>query len=259
MKEWGDYMLTYSRHTNGGVAREIRTETRNSLIAALPSLERERLREHLRPCSFQAGQALYEAGDHVERVFLLNKGLVSLVLTSQEGTQVECGIVGREGVIGLPSALGDDIAVTRAVTQIDASGYWLPARAFREEFRRGGVLSTLILRQQQLIIAQASQAALCNRLHTVEERLARWLLTLRDRIGSDQIYITQEFIAHMLGTRRSGVTVAAGILREAGLIDYTRGRISIVNDKRLEETSCECYGVLRSAFAKMYDGMPQTY
>ncbi len=252
-------MLTQHRYSSSGnvITRETRPEVRNTLLATLPSLERERLRDHLRPCSFHPGQGLYESGEKVERVFLLNKGLVSLILTSQEGTQVECGVAGREGLVGLPAALGDDIAVTRAMAQMESSGYWMPTRAFREEFRRGGVLQTLVLRQQQLIIAQASQAALCNRLHTVEERLARWLLMLRDRIGSDQLYITQEFIAHMLGTRRSGVTVAAGILREAGLIDYTRGRITVVDHQGLQDTSCECYGVLRNAFQKMYEGIPQ--
>lgn len=238
-------------HVNGGrfSARNSMDQLeRNDVLAGVSAPERERLREMLTPCSFPVGRTLYESGDILERVYFPISGLVSLVLISEEGTQVEAGVVGREGVVGGSAVLANAAPLSRAMIQIEGRGFWMSAPNFRDEFRRGGALQGLMLRYGQVMIAQTSQAALCNRIHTVEERLSRWLLTIRDRISSDELNITQEFIAHMLGTRRSGVTVAAGVLRQSGFIQYTRGHITIIDDKGLEGCACECYHILRREF-----------
>lgn len=221
---------------------------KNTILAALSAPERERIKELLNPTQLSVGRTLYEAGEAVTRVYFPISGLVSLVLSSAQGAQVEVGIVGREGAVGAAAALAKNPSISRAMVQIEGRAFWMTAQDFHDEFRRGGSLQPIMLRYYQTLIAQTSQAALCNRVHTVEERLSRWLLTIRDRIDSNELNITQEFIAHMLGTRRSGVTVAAGVLRQAGFIQYTRGRIVITDDKGLEGASCECYTVLRRAF-----------
>lgn len=241
----------YSRGATISARNSMEQLERNDILAALSTPERERLKEMLTPCSLPLARSLYESGDILERVYFPISGLISLVLTSEEGTQVEAGVVGREGVAGGTAALANTAPLSRAIVQIEGRGFWMPAQNFRDEFRRGGALQNIMLRYGQTMIAQTSQAALCNRIHTVEERLSRWLLTIRDRIQSDELNITQEFIAHMLGTRRSGVTVAAGVLRQSGFIQYTRGHITIVDDIGLEGCACECYHILRREFDAM--------
>ncbi len=221
---------------------------KNVILASLSAPERDRIKELLTPVSMPVGRIIYEAGEPVQRVYFPISGMISLVVASMEGTQVEAGVVAHEGGAGVPSALAQNAPTTRAMVQIEGRAFWMTAEAFRDEFRRGGSLQPVILRYMQTLVAQTSQAALCNRIHTVEERLSRWLLTIRDRIGSDELNITQEFIAHMLGTRRSGVTVAAGVLRQAGFIQYTRGHITITDGNGLEGCACECYGILRHEF-----------
>lgn len=227
---------------------------KNMVLAALSAPERERFREFLTPISLPVGRTLYESGAPIERVYFPISGLVSLVLASAEGTQVEAGIVAHEGVVGGTSVLANAAPTSYAMVQIEGRAFWMSAQDFRDEFRRGGALQNVMLRYSQTMIAQTSQAALCNRIHTVEERLSRWLLTIRDRIHSNDLNITQEFIAHMLGTRRSGVTVAAGTLRQSGFIRYTRGHITIIDDKGLEGSACECYAILRREFEFLKTG-----
>jgi CRP-like cAMP-binding protein len=225
---------------------------RNRLLAALPPLEFERLQPHLRAVRLSVGEAIYENDHLLQGVYFLNSGVVSHVLTSEEGTDVEVGIVGREGALGTIAMLGDGKTTNRAVVQIAGQGWWVDARILREMFLRGGHLQMLLLRHLQASLDQTSQIVLCNRLHTVEERLSRWLLMTRDRVDSDDLPLTQEFISNMLGTRRSGVTVAAGILRQVGLIDYRRGSITILDREGLEHTSCECYATIRDRFNRLY-------
>jgi CRP-like cAMP-binding protein len=224
----------------------------NKLLGSLPPLEFERLQPHLRSVRLSVGEAIYETDHVLQGVYFLNSGVVSHILTSKEGTDVEVGIVGNEGALGTIAMLGNGKTTNRAVVQISGQGWWIDARILREMFVRGGRLQTLLLRHLQASLDQTSQIVLCNRLHTVEERFSRWLLMTRDRVDCDDLPLTQEFISNMLGTRRSGVTVAAGILRQAGLIDYRRGSITILNREGLEQTACECYSTIRDRFTRLY-------
>jgi CRP-like cAMP-binding protein len=224
-------------------------DPQNHILASLPRSDYERLRPHLRMIDMRPGKLLHEIGAVLEYVCFPNDGLVSLVLTSQEGTNVEVGIVAREGMVGTATVLGGAPAITQAMVQVEGTAMQLPAAVLMEEFDRSKALRTLLLSSLQALVTQTAQTALCNRLHSVEERLARWLLVIGDRIGVDEFDLTQEFIAHMLGTRRSGVTVACGVLRSADLIEYTRGHIRITDRQGMEECCCECYFVIQKQFA----------
>jgi len=225
----------------------------NRFLAALPDDEWQRVCQHLRPMLFHQGKILYDTGDVLDKVYFLTAGMVSLVLNSKEGTPVEVGIAGREGLVGISALLDNKPQVTQAMVQIDGTGFSLPLRVLCDEFKRGGELQKLGLCYAQHLLAQTAQAALCNRLHSIEERLCRWLLGARDRIGGGDLYLTQEFIAHMLGTRRAGVTVAMGTLRTAGFIDYSRGHIKILDATIMAETACECYHALHASLDKLYE------
>lgn len=169
----------------------------------------------------------------------------------QNGSTVEAGLVGNDGMLGVPIFLADSTSIYEANVQIPNSAVRIKADVLKSEFNRGGTLQTVLLRYSQALLNQVSQGAACNRLHTLEERLARWLLTVRDRLESDEIPLTQEFMSQMLGTRRSGVTVAASTLQRAGTIRYARGKITILNCEGLEATSCECYGVVKAEFKRL--------
>ena len=217
----------------------------NLLLAALPQAEYQRLAAHFRPIDVSRSQVLYNAGDSIDRVYFLNGGVVSMTLTSAQGTLVEVGLIDSEGVIGSGTALTDGVTIHQIQVEVPGSGVYMPAAIFREEFKRGGTLQDLVLQHWQFLSLQTSQCALCNRLHTVEERLCRWLLMMHDRVQGDKLDLTQELISHMLGVRRSGVTTAAGILRGAGLISYRRGHITVMDREGLEESACECYQEIR--------------
>ena len=224
----------------------------NRLLAALPQTDYERLLPHLRPVVMPLGEVLYETGDTIHTVYFMTAGMISLVLTSNQGINVEVGIVAREGLVGMKTLVSDSPALERAVVQISGSAYRMSAETLKEEFEHSSTLRSQILRHTQAMFTQAAQGSLCNRLHSIEERLCRWLLTVSDRVGSDDLELTQEFLAQMLGSRRSGVTVTAGTLRAAGLIDYSRGRIKILDRQGLSETSCECYAVIRDEFEQLF-------
>jgi len=219
----------------------------NRVLASLPTSELTRLQAHLTPCHFHLRHTFWERGDLIEAVYFLKLGVTSLVLTSETGVDVEVGIIGPEGVLGAVEALGSGKATTRAVTQLTGSGWKLPASIFRAEFARGGAFQEAVLRANDKQSFQTAQCVLCNRLHPIDKRLSRWLLMAHDRAGGiDEMKLTHEFIAAMLGTRRAGVTVAAGQLRAAGLIDYVRGRVIILNRDGLEKVACECYEVIQN-------------
>lgn len=217
---------------------------KNHLLAALRPSEYEALRPHLKPVLLTLSQILYNEGDLVADVYFVNAGIVSHVLTAHTGQDVEVGIVGFEGMVGLEAMLVGGRLMSRAIVQLDGKALKLPASIFREQFQRGGNLQQVVLSYQQAMLGQRSQGALCNALHNVEEHLSRWLLMSHDRVAGDEIEMTQEFIATMLASRRSGVTVAAGILRSAGLIDYKRGCVKILDRAGLEEAACPCYRVI---------------
>jgi CRP-like cAMP-binding protein len=176
---------------------------------------------------------------------------VSLISSPETGSKVEVGLVGNEGVVGIPNILGDNIAVTTAIVQLAGSGMRIKASLIKSEFQQGGVLQSLLLRYTQALYALASQNAACNRLHQLDERLARWLLLVCDRIESNELQLTQEFISEMLGVRRAGVTEAANSLQQAGLIRYHRGKITILNRQELEAASCSCYGIIKGEYARL--------
>ncbi len=229
----------------------------NRLLAALPDSEYERLVPHLKLVSLPTRQVLYEPGELITHIYFPEYAVVSIVTPMEDGSTVEVGIVSNEGMVGLPVILGGKTTTTKAFVQIPGAGFQMDADVFRSEFNRGEALQSLLLRYVQAIYTETSQAAACNRLHTLEERLARWLLTVSNRRQSDDFPLTQEFIAQMLGVRRSGVTVAASTLSRAGMIRYNRGQISILNRETLEATACECYQVIQNEFDRLLCNKPE--
>jgi CRP-like cAMP-binding protein len=185
--------------------------------------------------------ALHEAGRPITHGYFVNSGLASVLNVMADGKSVEVGLAGKEGFIGLPLIVGLRTSLNRVVAQVAGSAFRISASDFAQALRRCPQLERQLNRFTHAIAMQAAQGAACNRAHEVEERLARWLLMSQDRLGGDRIPLTQEFLAHMLGTRRASVTVAAGILQKAGLIKYTRGEVSVVSRAGLEDASCECY------------------
>jgi CRP-like cAMP-binding protein len=223
----------------------------NKILAALPAEEYERLRAHLTPVSLELGATLYNQAERIKYVYFVNTGVVSHVTNMEDGGSVEVGLVGRDGIIGLPIAFGDDVSPNHAVVQIAGGALRMEASVLREEFGRGGRFQSLLLRFTLAANKQVSQTAACNRSHNVGDRLARWLLMCHDRVEGDELELTQEFIAQMLGTRRSGVSEAAILLQAAGLIRYSRGHITVLDRERLKEFACECYEVVRVEFERL--------
>ena len=223
----------------------------NRLLAALPPEDAARLLPQLAPVSWALGDVLYEPDRLMAYLYFPTTAVVSLIYTMLDGTTAEMGLVGQEGVVGIALFMGGDTTPNRAIVQVAGEAFRLPAPALRTEFQRGGAVQGALLRYTQALITQISQTAVCNRLHAIEQRLCRWLLLTRDRVPTDQVQMTQEFLAHMLGVRREGVTVAAQHLQEAGLIRYTRGHITILDRPGLEATTCECYQVVRNEFTRL--------
>ena len=223
----------------------------NRLLAALPDAEYQRLIPHLEHVSLSLKQVLYEVGEPIEYVYFPQRAIVSSLSTMEDGSMVEVGLVGNDGIVGIPAALGDKIATTTTTVQIPNSAMRMKASVLKSEFQRGGLWQSLLLRYMQAQHAFVSQNAACNRLHHLEERLARWLLLVYDRVESNELPLTQEFISQMLGVRRAGVTVAANTLQQAGLIRYTRGRITILNREELQAASCECYEFINGEYARL--------
>lgn len=224
---------------------------RNHLLAALPEDVYERLSPHLDDLSLSLGQVVYEAGEQLDHIFFPETCIVSLLYMMENGTSAEIGIVGNEGVVGIALFMGGDTTPNRAVVQSGGKCLKLRLGVLKEEFRRGGPFQQLLLRYTQALITQMSQTAVCNRLHSVDQQLCRWLLLSHDRLDSNELAMTQELIANMLGVRREGVTVAAGRLQAAGLIQYHRGHITILDRAGLENRACECYQVVRSEFERL--------
>jgi CRP-like cAMP-binding protein len=202
--------------------------------------------------TFALGEVLYEPGGHLDHMYFPTTAVVSLLYTMENGSTAEMGLAGNDGVVGVALFLGGDTTPNRAVVQIGGSAFRMKAKVLREEFARGGPFQRVLLRYTQTLITQISQTAVCNRLHPVEQRLCRWLLLCHDRVQSDELEMTQEFIANMLGGRRESVTVAAGHLQDAGWIHYARGHISILDRKGLEGAVCECYRIVKDEFDRLY-------
>ena len=216
----------------------------NEILLALPRAEYDAVSSKLEFVRLKLHQVLHEAGETLRSAYFCNSGMFSVLNVMPDGKSVEVGLIGREGFSGTPLVAGFRTSHTRTVVQAEANAFRIDADALRVLLPRCPKLQHQLNRFVQLMAVQVTQVAACNRLHEVNERLARWLLMTQDRVGSDHLPLTQEFLAQMLGTRRSSVTVSAGTLQRAGLISYTRGNVTILDRCNLEEASCDCYGLL---------------
>ena len=223
----------------------------NHLLAALPAEDLARLAPSLERIPLQLGEALYESGSRMRHVFFPTTSIVSLLYVMEDGASAEIAIVGNEGIVGVSLFMGGETTPSRAVVQSAGHAYRLKGQALKEEFYRAGPMQRLLLRYTQALLTQMAQTAVCNRHHSLDQQLCRWLLLSLDRLRSNELIMTQELIANMLGVRREGVTEAAGNLQRAGLIEYSRGRITVLDRPGLEARSCECYGVVRKEFERL--------
>jgi CRP-like cAMP-binding protein len=217
----------------------------NHILDALPSAERERIFPHLKLVALPLGAILYESGDTLRHIYFPTDSIVSLLYVLENGSSAEICVVGNDGVIGVSLFMGGETTTSRAIVQSGGSAYRLSGRRLKQEFERQGETMHILLRYTQALITQMAQTAVCNRHHTVDQQLARWLLLSLDRLPDTKLTMTQGLIADMLGVRREGVTDAAGKMQKLGVITYSRGMINVLDRQRLEKLSCECYGVVK--------------
>jgi CRP-like cAMP-binding protein len=232
------------------------TLKQNHLLAALPKAEIERLSPHLELIPMPLGEALYESGGRLQHVYFPTTSIVSLLYVMEDGASAEIAVVGNEGVLGISLFMGGETTPSRAVVQSAGYGYRLKAQLLKNEFNRGGPVLHLLLRYTQALITQMAQTAVCNRHHSLEQQLCRWLLMSLDRLPTKELTMTQELIANMLGVRREGVTEAAGHLQRAGLISYSRGHITVLDRLKLEQAVCECYVVVKKEYDRLLEDIP---
>ena len=226
------------------------THVRNKILLRLPRHEREKILPKLELVRLRSRQMLHDVGDLLQSAYFCNTGLISVLSVFSDGKSVEVGLIGHEGFLGLPLVAGFRSSATRAVAQIEGTAFRIGADTLRTVLRDCPALERSLQQFSQMMAMQATQIAACNRLHEVEERLGRWLLMSADRVGTDTLALTQELLAQMLGTRRSSVTLAAGILQKAGFISYTRGNVTIVDRTKLEGAACECYVLMQRQMAQ---------
>jgi CRP-like cAMP-binding protein len=229
----------------------------NHLLAALPEEAFARVGPHLELVSMPLGEALYESGGKLQHVYFPTTSIVSLLYVMEDGASAEIAVVGNEGILGIALFMGGETTPSRAVVQSAGYAYRLRAKLLKQEFNRAGPVMRLLLRYTQALITQMAQTAVCNRHHSIDQQLCRWLLLSLDRLSSNDLIMTQELIANMLGVRREGVTEAAGKLQDAGLIHYSRGKISVVDRPGIERKACECYGVVKKEFNRLLADLPR--
>ena len=231
----------------------------NYLLASLADADLQRLLPHLESIQMPLGWAIYESGGHMEYVYFPTDGIVSLLYVMENGESAEIAVTGTEGLIGISLFMGGESTTSRAVVQSEGHAYRLPARFLKHEFERGGDLQHLLLRFTQALITQMAQTAVCNRHHSLDQQLCRWLLLLSlDRLSGNELVMTQELIANMLGVRREGVTESALKLQKLGLISYTRGRITVLDRPGLEQRTCECYAVVKQEYERLLPALRAT-
>ena len=223
----------------------------NKILAALPHDEFEQLRPKLREVTLKMGEVLYQAEEEIHSVYFVTQGIISWLAVLEDGNTVEAGLMGPEGVAGIPVVLGARSTPNQALVQSPVKAARIASEDLVREFRKGGKLNELMLRFVHSMFTQVAQTAACNRLHTLDQRLARWLLMTHDRVEGDEFPLTQEFLSRMLGVRRAGVSVAANSLKQNGLIEYRRGDIRVVNRQGLEEESCECYQIVKQEYEQI--------
>jgi CRP-like cAMP-binding protein len=224
---------------------EVPSSIGNCLLAALSDWEYKRLLPHLKPVHLPKDKILYEVGDHIHYAYFLLTGMISLFSISEDGESIESAMIGNEGMVGIPIILGASTMPYRSLVQVPADAMRINADNLIKEFKQAGQLQELLLGYTQKLLTQISQSAICNRFHSVEARLCRWLLITSDRMRSDTLQLTQSLISQILGAPRTGVTTAAGNLQDAGLIRYRRGKIKLLNRQGLEAAACECYWIAR--------------
>lgn len=224
---------------------------KNRVLASLPADELARLAPHLTPVPLELGKVLQEPGREIDKVYFVEEGICSMVVELESGNTVEVGIIGRDGFVGASALLDGGSSPNRCYMQIPGHGFAMKAKIMREQSADSGELRRSLLRAVQGLLAQTAQTAACNRVHELEERLARWLLMCHDRIQDDRLPITQEFLGMMLGTRRTSVTVAAGMLQKAGLISHTRGHVTVQNHEGLKDAACECYRLVHDEYTRL--------
>ncbi len=218
---------------------------RNHILRSLPPADWARLEQQLQPVSLALGTVVYESGGQLSYVYFPTTAIVSLLYVMADGASAEIAVVGNDGIVGIALFMGGESTPSRAVVQSAGQAYRLRAEAMKQEFVRGGELQHLLLRYTQALITQMAQTAVCNRHHSIDQQLCRWLLMSLDRLAGDELAMTQELIANMLGVRREGVTEAAGKLQAAGLIRYSRGHITVLDRAGIEQRCCECYAVVK--------------
>jgi CRP-like cAMP-binding protein len=223
----------------------------NSLLAALPDPEWQRWEPLLQRVDMPLGEVLYESGATLAHVYFPTTSIVSLLYVMENGASAEIAVVGNEGIVGISLFMGGESTPSRAVVQSAGHGFRLNAQLMKDEFERAGAVLHLLLRYTQALITQMSQTAVCNRHHSLDQQLCRWLLLSLDRLRGNELAMTQELIANMLGVRREGVTEAALKLQEAGLISYARGHITVLNRAGLEKRTCECYAVVKREYGRL--------
>lgn len=235
---------------------EMPTPQQNHLLAALPVEVQQRLFLNLELIPLPLGKILYESGDALRHVYFPTDAIVSLLYVMENGASAEISVVGNEGLIGVAVFMGGESTPSRAVVQSAGYAYRLLGKQFKAEVNRHGEMLHLMLRYTQALLTQMAQTAVCNRHHSIDQQLCRWLLLSLDRLPGDQLTMTQELIANMLGVRREGVTDAAGKLQKLGVIEYSRGHIKVLDRPRLEQLSCECYAVVKKETDRLLHYMP---
>jgi len=223
----------------------------NGLLAALPKTAADQWLLQLQPVDMPLGKVLYEPGSKLSHVYFPTTSIVSLLYVMEDGASAEIAVVGHEGIVGIAMFMGGNSTPSRAVVQSAGGGFRLKSDLLMQEFNRAGPVLHLLLRYTQALITQMAQTAVCNRHHSLDQQLCRWLLLSLDRLHSNELVMTQELIANMLGVRREGVTEAAGHLHKAGLIQYQRGHITVLDRARLEQRVCECYGVVKKEYDRL--------
>jgi CRP-like cAMP-binding protein len=236
---------------------EISSPQQNHLLAALPPEVQNRLLPHLELVPLPLGKALYEAGDTLRHVYFPTDSIVSLLYVMESGASAEISVVGNDGLVGVSLFMGGESTSSRAVVQSAGSAYRLLGQRLKDEFNRHGELLLLMLRYTQSLITQMAQTAVCNRHHSIDQQLCRWLLLSLDRLPGNQLTMTQELIANMLGVRREGVTEAAGRLQKLHVIEYSRGHITVLDRPQLERLSCECYAVVKKETDRLLPYLPK--
>lgn len=225
----------------------------NRLLATLPQEDYQRLSPYLEPVELPQHKILYHAGEHYEYAYFPSHSIVSTVAIMENGATTEIGVIGNEGMVGLPIILDTSYTNSTAIVQVGNGGYRISSEQLQKELERQGALKRLLMRYVQARIIQLGQTAACNRYHNVEQRFARWLLTVQDNLQKNEFQLTQEFISQMLGVRRTGVTEVAKKFQKAGIITYKRGKIRIISPEKLEAHTCECYRLISKEFSRLLD------